>query len=105
MVGSAGRLSLVRREAAVGAGLFDERHLYEEDVSRFLRSAIRRHGGRILFTPAAEISHLRGRSRRLDGPRADADTTAAILRSTAPRAALGVAPEMVDADTGTDVGF
>jgi N-acetylglucosaminyl-diphospho-decaprenol L-rhamnosyltransferase len=52
---------LVRREAAVAAGLFDERYfLYEEDVD--FCAALRAAGGRILFTPAASIVHLRGRS-------------------------------------------
>jgi GT2 family glycosyltransferase len=69
---ASGACLLVRRDAAVGAGLFDERYfLYEEDVD--FCAAIRRHGGRILFTPAAEIVHLRGRSRKSAGPRADAD--------------------------------
>ena len=52
---------LVRRDAALAAGLFDERYfLYEEDVD--FCAALRAHGGRILFTPAASVVHLRGRS-------------------------------------------
>jgi len=52
---------LVRRDAAAVAGLFDERYfMYLEDVDFF--AALRRRGGRIRFTPAAEIVHLRGRS-------------------------------------------
>lgn len=52
---------LVRREAAVAAGLFDERFfLYEEDVD--FCAALRAAGGRVVFTPAAEVVHLRGRS-------------------------------------------
>jgi hypothetical protein len=56
-----GACLLVSREAAVSAGGFDERYfLYEEDVD--LCAALREQGGRILFTPAAEVVHLRGRS-------------------------------------------
>ncbi len=58
-----GACLLVRREAAVRVGLFDERYrLYTEDVD--FCAAIRAAGGRVLFTPVAEIVHLRGRSRR-----------------------------------------
>lgn len=67
-----GACLLVRRDAAERAGLFDERYfLYEEDVD--FCAALRRRGGRVLFTPAAEIVHLRGRSRRAAGARTDAD--------------------------------
>jgi GT2 family glycosyltransferase len=56
-----GACLLVRREAALEAGLFDERFfLYEEDVD--FCAALRARGGRILFTPAADVTHLRGRS-------------------------------------------
>ena len=56
-----GACLLVTREAAVAAGLLDERYfMYEEDVD--FCAALRAGGGRILFTPAAEITHLRGRS-------------------------------------------
>jgi N-acetylglucosaminyl-diphospho-decaprenol L-rhamnosyltransferase len=42
-------------------GLLDERFfMYTEDVD--FCAAIRRRGRRILFTPAVEIVHLRGRS-------------------------------------------
>jgi GT2 family glycosyltransferase len=52
---------LARREAIVGAGLFDERFfMYEEDVD--LCAALRARGGRIVYTPAAEVVHARGRS-------------------------------------------
>jgi GT2 family glycosyltransferase len=52
---------LVRRQAAIDAGLFDERYfMYEEDVD--FCAELRRRGGRILFTPRAEIVHRRGRS-------------------------------------------
>jgi GT2 family glycosyltransferase len=57
-----GACLLVRRAAAEAAGLLDERYfLYTEDVD--FCAAVRAQGGRILFTPAAEIVHLRGRSR------------------------------------------
>jgi GT2 family glycosyltransferase len=57
-----GACLLVRRAAAEEAGLLDERYfLYTEDVD--FCAAIRAHGHRVLFTPAAEIVHLRGRSR------------------------------------------
>jgi GT2 family glycosyltransferase len=52
---------LVVRQAAVDAGLFDERYfMYEEDVD--FCAALRAHGSRILFTPAAEVVHARGQS-------------------------------------------
>ena len=58
-----GACLLVRRGPALSAGLFDERFfLYEEDVD--FCAALRARGGRILFTPQAEIVHLRGRSMR-----------------------------------------
>lgn len=51
----------VRRDAALGAGLIDERYfMYEEDVD--FCAALRARGGRVLFTPAATITHLRGRA-------------------------------------------
>jgi GT2 family glycosyltransferase len=57
-----GACLLVRRDAAEAAGLLDERYfLYTEDVD--FCAAIRARGDRILFTPAADIVHLRGRSR------------------------------------------
>jgi GT2 family glycosyltransferase len=57
-----GACLLVHRAAAERAGLLDERYfLYTEDVD--FCAALRALGGRILFTPAAEIVHLRGRSR------------------------------------------
>jgi GT2 family glycosyltransferase len=65
-----GACLLVRREAALDAGLFDERYfLYEEDVD--FCAALRARGGRIVFTPRAEIVHRRGRSRLAAGSRAD----------------------------------
>jgi N-acetylglucosaminyl-diphospho-decaprenol L-rhamnosyltransferase len=57
-----GACLLVRRTDAEAVGLLDERYfLYTEDVD--FCAAIRRRGRRVLFTPAAEIVHLRGRSR------------------------------------------
>jgi GT2 family glycosyltransferase len=51
----------VRRDAALAAGLIDERYfMYEEDVD--FCAALRARGGRVLFTPAATITHLRGRA-------------------------------------------
>ena len=45
-----------------GVGLLDERYfLYTEDVD--FCAALRARGRRILFAPAAEVMHLRGRSR------------------------------------------
>ncbi len=57
-----GACLLVRRADAEAAGLLDERFfLYTEDVD--FCHAVRARGGTVLFTPAAEITHLRGRSR------------------------------------------
>jgi N-acetylglucosaminyl-diphospho-decaprenol L-rhamnosyltransferase len=57
---------LVRRQAALDAGLLDERYfLYEEDVD--FCAALRAGGGRILFTPRPRVVHLRGRSVRRSG--------------------------------------
>ena len=56
-----GACLLVRRADAVAAGLFDERYfMYEEDVD--LCAAIRARGGTVLYTPAAQVVHLRGRA-------------------------------------------
>ncbi len=67
-----GACLLVRREAAVAAGLFDERYfLYEEDVD--FCAALRARGGRVLFTPRAEIIHRRGRSRLAAGSLAEVE--------------------------------
>jgi GT2 family glycosyltransferase len=61
-----GACLLVRRDAALEAGLLDERYfMYEEDVD--FCAAIRKRGGRVVFTPAAEVTHLRGRSIRASG--------------------------------------
>jgi hypothetical protein len=57
-----GACLLVRRSAAESAGLLDERFfLYTEDVD--FCHAVRALGYRVLFTPSAEIVHLRGQSR------------------------------------------
>jgi N-acetylglucosaminyl-diphospho-decaprenol L-rhamnosyltransferase len=56
-----GACLLVRRADAEAVGLLDERYfMYGEDVD--FCAAIRARGGRVLFTPAAEVIHLRGRS-------------------------------------------
>jgi GT2 family glycosyltransferase len=57
-----GAALLVRRSDADAVGLLDERYfLYTEDVD--FCAAVRARRRRVLFTPAAEIVHLRGRSR------------------------------------------
>lgn len=57
-----GACLLVGRADAEAAGLLDERFfLYTEDVD--FCHAIRRLGRTVVFTPAATITHLRGRSR------------------------------------------
>jgi GT2 family glycosyltransferase len=56
-----GACLLVRRTAAEAAGLLDERYfMYEEDVD--FCASLRANGGHILFAPAAQVVHLRGRS-------------------------------------------
>ena len=58
-----GACLMMRRQAAVAAGLMDESYfLYFDDVD--LCAALRAGGGRILFLPEAEIVHLRGRTVR-----------------------------------------
>jgi N-acetylglucosaminyl-diphospho-decaprenol L-rhamnosyltransferase len=57
-----GACLLVRRADAEAAGLLDERFfLYTEDVD--FCHAIRALGRKVLFTPVATVTHLRGRSR------------------------------------------
>jgi GT2 family glycosyltransferase len=57
-----GACLLVRRPDAEAVGLLDERFfLYTEDVD--FCAAVRANGRAVLFAPAAEIIHLRGRSR------------------------------------------
>lgn len=67
-----GACLLVRRAAGDAAGWLDERYfMYAEDVD--FCAALRARGGRVLFTPAAEVVHLRGRSGRTrPGPTHDA---------------------------------
>jgi GT2 family glycosyltransferase len=56
-----GACLLVRRTDAEAVGLLDERFfMYTEDVD--FCAAIRSRGRRILFTPAVQVTHLRGRS-------------------------------------------
>jgi GT2 family glycosyltransferase len=58
-----GACLLVRRADAVAAGRFDERYfMYLEDVD--FCAALRARGREILFEPDAEVTHLRGQSRR-----------------------------------------
>jgi len=58
-----GACLLVRRSDAIAAGLLDERYfLYGEDVD--FCAALRGLGRRVLFTPEAEVVHLRGASGR-----------------------------------------
>lgn len=56
-----GACLMVRRSDAEAVGLLDERYfMYTEDVD--FCAAVRARGRRVLFTPSAEIIHLRGRS-------------------------------------------
>src|SRR5207249_765637 len=56
-----GACLLVRRDDAEAVGLLDERYfMYAEDID--FCAAIRARGRRILFSPAVQIVHLRGRS-------------------------------------------
>jgi GT2 family glycosyltransferase len=67
-----GACLLVTRADAEAVGLLDERYfLYTEDVD--FCAAIRARGRRILFAPAAEVVHVRGRSRATVQGRANAD--------------------------------
>lgn len=71
-----GACLLVRRTDAEGVGLLDERYfMYTEDVD--FCAAIRAQGRRVLYTPAVEVTHLRGRS----GATTPAATAAAYRRS------------------------
>ena len=57
-----GACLLVHRRDAEAVGLLDERFfLYTEDVD--FCASLRARGRKILFTPSAEVMHLRGRSR------------------------------------------
>ena len=56
-----GACLLVRRQDAEAAGLLDERYfMYCEDVD--FCAAVRANGGKVYFTPRAQIVHLRGGS-------------------------------------------
>ena len=58
-----GACLLVRRSDAEAVGLLDERYfMYLEDVD--FCAAIRARGRRVLFAPAAQITHLGGQSAR-----------------------------------------
>lgn len=71
-----GACLLVRRADAEAVGLLDERYfMYTEDVD--FCAALRGRGRRVLFTPAVEVVHLRGRS----AATAPAATRAAYRRS------------------------
>ena len=66
-----GACLLVRRRVAEQVGLLDERFfLYTEDVD--FCASVRAAGWKVLFTPAAEIVHLRGRSRATAAQQANA---------------------------------
>ncbi len=57
-----GACLLVRRDPAEEVGLLDERYfMYLEDVD--FCAAVRGRGWKVLFTPTAEVVHLRGQSR------------------------------------------
>jgi N-acetylglucosaminyl-diphospho-decaprenol L-rhamnosyltransferase len=63
-----GACLLVRRDVADRVGLLDERFfLYTEDVD--FCASVRAAGWKVLFTPAADVVHLRGRA-RLAAPKA-----------------------------------
>jgi GT2 family glycosyltransferase len=71
-----GACLLVWRQDAEAVGLLDERYvMYTEDVD--FCAALRARGRRVLFTPAVEIVHLRGRS----AATSPAATNAAYRRS------------------------
>jgi N-acetylglucosaminyl-diphospho-decaprenol L-rhamnosyltransferase len=71
-----GACLLVHRSDAEAVGLMDERYfMYAEDVD--FCAAVRARGRRVLFTPAAEVIHLRGQS----GATASTATEKAYRRS------------------------
>ena len=90
-----GACLLVRRADALAAGLLDERYfLYAEDVD--FCAALRALGRRILFTPDAEVVHLRGasgRARPQDTERALPAQPGGVLREAPP--GVGAAPACV----------
>jgi hypothetical protein len=82
-----GACLLVRRADALAAGLLDDRYfLYAEDVD--FCAALRSLGRRILFTPDAEVVHLRGasgRKRRVETGRAYRRSQLAFYEKHHPR--------------------
>ena len=65
-----GACLLVRRTDAEAVGLLDERYfMYCEDVD--FCAAVRARAGRVYFTPASRVVHLRGRSGAVDRPATD----------------------------------
>jgi hypothetical protein len=71
-----GACLLVHRSDAEAVGLMDERYfMYAEDVD--FCAAVRARGRRVLFTPVAEVIHLRGQS----GATASTATEQAYRRS------------------------
>ena len=82
-----GACLLVRRADALAAGLLDDRYfLYAEDVD--FCAALRALGRRILFTPDAEVVHLRGasgRTRRAETDRAYRRSQLAFYEKHHPR--------------------
>ena len=91
--GSAARACSCAGSDAEAVGLLDERYfLYTEDVD--FCAALRARGRRILFTPAAEVIHLRGRSR------ASAPAAMHPAYRPQPRGLLREAPSAVGAVLG-----
>lgn len=84
-----GACLLVRRAAGDAAGWLDERYfMYAEDVD--FCAALRAGGGQVLFSPVAEVVHLRGRSGAArPGPTRQAwrDSHLAFYRKHRPRTA------------------
>jgi GT2 family glycosyltransferase len=79
-----GACLLLHRQAALDAGGFDERYfMYEEDVD--LCAALRRQGGRVLFTPLSTVVHLRGRAGRPGSPSHYDRSHVAFYEKHAPR--------------------
>lgn len=71
-----GACQMVRRDVAEAVGLLDERYaMYCEDVD--FCASVRHEGWAVLFTPEAEVVHLRGRSAAV----APAATSLAYRRS------------------------
>ena len=89
-----GACLLVSRADAESVGLLDERFfLYTEDVD--FCAALRARGRRILFAPASEVTHLRGRSRASARLARTRPTGAARSRST--RSIIRAGPRLLRA--------